>query len=133
VLLIIMGTGAAAAAIGATAYYELTRTKSSDIEAMIDEQLRTGAPAEKIFAVLDAEGIEHGAVEPFPGGDQDLLYAGVTKDTPIISATVRNEGHTLEYVDLQITFILDETGALKDTVIYEIRHHPAWIEKRLPK
>ncbi len=128
VLLITLATAAVVIMIGATAYYELTRTKAGDLDEMIEAKLPPGASADRIITVLDSEGIEHGAVEPFPGDDNRLLYAGVTKGTPVISAIVRNQGHSLEFVDVQITFILDDNGALKDHEVYEVHRRSGWLK-----
>jgi len=126
VLFVMLAAAGALFALGASAYYELTRTTPDDVNKMIARQLPTGSSVERINAVLDEEGIEHGVVQPFPGDDLELRYAGVTKGTPVINATVRSEGYSVELVDIQVAFILDENGLLKDHVVYEQRHSPDW-------
>src|SRR5262245_15215155 len=107
-LLVAAVTVGGAAVIGMTARYELNRTKSGDIAKIVEAKLPVGAPADRVVAVLDAEGIEHGAMEQFPGDDTDLSYAGVRNGTPIIRAIVRNEGNTVQLVDVKATFVFDE-------------------------
>jgi hypothetical protein len=131
VLLIMAATVAAVMAISTSAYYELTRTKSGEMDGMIDKRLPVGSSPERIYAVLDEEGIEHGTVQPFPGDDLELLYAGVKAGTPVIIASVRNEGYSLELVEVQIAFVLDENGMLKDHVVYERHHQPEWLDRNL--
>ena len=133
VVLILLLTGAAVAAVGASIYYELTRTKSDDIDDMIDERLPAGATVERIYTVLDEEGIEHGTVQPFAGDDSQLLYDGVKAGTPIIQAIERNEGYSVELVDLEIVFVLNEAGTLERALIYEERHQPEWLDENLDK
>ena len=131
VLLIMAATAVAVIAASSTAFYELTRTKSGDLDEMIDKRLPAGASVESIYAVLDEEGIEHGTVQPFAGDDFDLLYAGVKKGTPVIIATVRNEGYSLELADVQIAFVLDENGMLAHHVVYERHYQPEWLDRNL--
>jgi hypothetical protein len=133
VVLILLLTGAAVAAVGASLYYELTRTKTDDIDDMIDERLPAGATVERIYAVLDEEGIEHGTVQPFAGDDPQLLYDAVKAGTPIIQAIERNEGYSVELVDLEIVFVLNEAGTLDRALIYEERHQPEWLDENLDK
>jgi len=131
VVTIMATTAVAVIAVASTAFYELTRTTSGDLDAMIGERLPAGSPAEQIYAVLDEEGIEHGTLEPFAGDDMEFLYAGVRKGEPVILATVQNEGYTLELVDVQVAFVLDGNGVLARHVAYERHQQPEWLERNL--
>jgi hypothetical protein len=130
-LTIMAAAGVAVVAIASSAFYELTRTKAGDIEGMIDKKVPVGSSVEHINSVLDQEGFEHTAVQPFPANDLDLLYAGVREGDPVILATVENEGYSLELVDVKVAFVLDENGVLKHAVVYEDHHQPEWLNRNL--
>ena len=115
---------AGATVIGAGTYYEFNRTKAADMEALIEMELPRGVMSEQILAVLDSEGIEHGPVAPFSGDDSKLLEMGVAKGTMIISGSVRNDGYSLDLVDVEMRFILDPELKLADYVVYETHRRP---------
>lgn len=115
---------AGATVIGAGTYYEFNRTKAADMEALIETELPRGVMSEQILAVLDSEGIEHGPVAPFSGDDRKLLEMGVAKGTMIISGSVRNDGYSLDLVDVEMRFILDQELKLADYVVYETHRRP---------
>jgi hypothetical protein len=131
IVTIMAATGVAVLAIAASAYYELTRTKSGEIDDMIAQRVPEGSSVERINAFLDSEGIEYTAVQPFAGDDQDLLYGGVRKGDQVILATLENDGYSLELVDIKIAFVLDEAGVLKDHVVYERSYQPEWLNENL--
>ena len=113
-----------ATVIGAGTYYEFNRTKAADMEAMIEKELPPGVTADQVISVLDSEGIEHGPAGPFSGGDRKLLEMGVAKDTMIISGSVRNDGYSLDLVDVEMRFVFDANFKLQDTVVYETHRRP---------
>jgi hypothetical protein len=117
VALVIIG---GVAVIGAESYYELTRTKPADVEAIIEERLPRGASTDQVFMFLDSRGIEHGPVGPADLEDSALLDYGVVAETMTIEAIVRNDGYSLSLVDIEITFILDERGLFKDYVVRQV-------------
>jgi len=112
---------AALLAVGATgAYYEMTRTKAGEIEAMIEEGLPRVATTDQVLRFLDSHSIEHGAVRPSTGEDRGLLEAGVPTGTMTISGVVRNDGYALQLRDVVVWFILDEEGLLEAHLVYEV-------------
>lgn len=108
------------AAIGVETYYELTRTKAADVEALIEERLPRGASTDQVFSFLDSRGIEHGPVGPADLEDHALQEYGLVAGTMTVEAMVRNDGYSLSLTDIEITFILDERGLLRDYVVREV-------------
>jgi hypothetical protein len=123
--------GVAVLAIGASLHYEVTRTKADEIDKIITQSVPAGSSVEHINAFLAAEGFEHTEVHPFAGNDQDVLYGGIRTGEPVIVATLENPGHTLELVDIKVAFALDETGVLRDHVVYEHHYQPEWLDENL--
>ena len=112
---------AALLAVGGTgAYYEVTRTKAGDIEAMIEEDLSRVATTDQVLFFLDSHDIEHGAVRPSTDEDRRLLEAGVPAGTMTISGIVRNDGYALQLRDVVLWFILDDEGLLEGHLVYEV-------------
>jgi hypothetical protein len=127
VVLIMAATVAAFVAVGATAYYELTRTQADEIESKIQQRLPVGVSSAEVMAFLDSEGIQHGPVEASSGTDLQLLYEGVPKGTTVINGTVINDGYSVELVDVRMAFVLDANGNLERYVVYESHHQPEWL------
>ncbi len=115
---------AGATVIGAGTYYEFNRTKAGDMKAMIEKDLPRGVTADQVIGLLDAEGIEHGPVEPSQADDRKLQEMGVAKGTMVIKAIVRNDGYSLQLVDVEMRFILDAELKLRDYVVYETHRRP---------
>jgi hypothetical protein len=113
-----------AAVIGAGTYYEFTRTKAGDMDGLIEKELPRGVTTEHILADLDSRGIEHGPVEASKADDRKLLDAAVPLGTNVIHAIIRNDGYSLDLVDVHMRFILDEEGKLKDHIVWEVHHRP---------
>jgi hypothetical protein len=117
VALIVVG---GVAVIGSGIYYELTRTKASEVESAIEEWLPRGASTDQIVRFLDSRGIEYDEAGAFNAQDGELLESGVPAGAITISAVLRNDGYTLNHTDIAITFILDERSLLKDYVVREV-------------
>jgi hypothetical protein len=111
---------AVVAVIGSGIYYDLTRTKAAEVEDMLDRYLPRASTADQIYTFLDSRGIEHGLVGPADPGDPALQESNVAAGTMTIRAVVRNDGYSLTHKDVEITFILDERGLLKDYVVREM-------------
>lgn len=124
VLAVGLAMASGAAVIGASTYYEMTRTKASDLEAMIGTELRTGATADQVIAFLDSEAIEHGPVMPSRGDDRKLQEIGIPAGTMTVAAYVENGGYSLNLVDVELRFIFDPQLKLVNYVIYEVHHRP---------
>jgi hypothetical protein len=107
--------------IGSGAYYEATRTKSGEVESLIDGGLPRAAATEQIFGFLDSHGIEHGGVEPLDPNHPALKEYSLPASTQTIRAVVRNDGYSLALVDIEITFVLDERELFWDFVVREVR------------
>jgi hypothetical protein len=118
--IVALGALAGLAVIGSQVYYEATRTKTGDVEALIEEYVPRAASTEQVLTFLDSRGIEHGAVEPFYPDDPAFRDRDVPLGTSTISAIVRNDGYSLSLVDIEIDFILDERGLLVHTVVREV-------------
>lgn len=128
----------AAALAGSGAYYELTRTKGGELDDMIKNDLPIGVTGDHIISVLDAKGIQHGPIEPSHSDDFRLLEAGIPAGTTVISAVSRNDGHTVKFggvqmnlvldvVNVEMRFVLDGAGNLKDYMVFEVHNHPRWL------
>lgn len=124
VLVVGLAVAVGAAVIGAGTYYEMTRTKAGDLEGKIEEELPLGATSDQVIGFLDSEGIEHSPVEPSRSDDRKLQEMGIPKGTMIISAMVENDGYSLDLVDVEMRFILDQELKLADYIVYEVRHRP---------
>lgn len=124
VLAVGLAVAAGAAVIGASTYYEMTRTKAGDIEGMIDTKLRAGATADEVVALLDSERIEHGPVLPSSGDDRKLQEMGIPTGTMTVAAFVENDGYSLDLVDVEMRFIFDQELRLVNHVVYEVHHRP---------
>ena len=130
--------GIVAALAGTGAYYEMTRTKSGELDEMVKTELPIGVAGTHILSVLDGKGIQHGPIEPSRADDFRLLEAGIPAGTTVISAVAPNEGHSVSFggatmnlvldeVNVEMRFVLDEAGNLKDYLIYEVHSHPRWV------
>lgn len=136
VLLII---GLAAAVAGHSIYYEVNRTKAGDVDEMIKKELPAGASTASILSFLDSKGIEHGPPAPAGANDLKVLETGVPRGTMVIPAIVRNEGYSLklgkirmslliDLADVEMRFVLDEAGNLKQHMVYEDHHRPTLLD-----
>lgn len=111
-----------AAVVGTGMYYDLTRTTAGDVEEMIEADLVAGVSStDRVVAFLDANAIEHGPVEPVDLEDQRLWDADPQPGWTSVSGSIPNDGYSLELVDVEVVFLLDETGRLKDYVVYEVK------------
>lgn len=124
VIVVALAVAVGAAVIGAGTYYEMTRSKAGDLEGKIEEELTIGATADQVIGFLDSEGIEHSPVEPSRGDDRKLQEIGVAKGTMVVSAIVRNGGYSLDLVDVEMRFILDQELKVADYIVYEVHHRP---------
>jgi hypothetical protein len=111
---------ALAALAGTVSYYEVTRTSDGDVRGMIEEGLREGATTNQVLSFLDSHDIEHGPVEPVDLQNRRLWDAYPQSGWMSVSGFVRNDGYSLKLVDVEMIFVLDETGRLKDYVVYEV-------------
>ncbi|HET8944262.1 MAG TPA: hypothetical protein VFO59_05725 [Dehalococcoidia bacterium] len=130
--------GVVAALAGTGAYYEMNRTKSGELDEMIKTELPIGVAGTHVLSVLDAEGIQHGPIEASRADDLQLLEAGIPAGTTMISAVAVNKGHSvsfggasmnlvLDQVNVEMRFVLDDAGNLKDYLIYEEHTYPRWV------
>jgi len=100
-------------------YYELTRTKDSEVEGMIEAELPERATTDQISRFFEAHGIANGSIRPSAAEDRKLLEAGVPLGTMTISGMVRNDGYAIQLRDVMVWFILDANGLLESHLVYE--------------
>ncbi len=116
----LLGVLAFAALVGSATYYELTRTKAGDVEGWIAEDLRKGNSTDQVMRFLDERGITHGAVEPSAADDARLRDAEVPPGTLTITGTIRNDGYSLSYKDVVVTFVFNAEQQLEKWFVYEV-------------
>jgi len=119
-LVLVLGLMAVVAVLGSGIYYEQTRTTAGDVEGMIEAELHNASSTDQLIRFLDRHRIEHGAVGPVDAEDPRLKDADVPDGATAISGIIRNDGYSLELVDVRMTFILDAEGTLEDWVVYEV-------------
>ena len=101
-------------------YYELTRTKSSDVETMISAELPERANTDQIFDFFEAHGMTYGSARPSTSEDQKPANAGVPEGTMTITGTLPNDGYAIRLRDVEVWFILDSEGLLDGYLVYEV-------------
>ena len=105
-----------------TAYWELTATRVSDVESLIEKNLPRGSTTEEIVAFLDSREIPSGEIKPFDPNVHccELQDAGVATGTLTLSAFMEDTRHDLACAfSIHIEFILDARGRLTDHVVWE--------------
>jgi hypothetical protein len=124
VLLSIAGGLVLLAAIlaGLQLWWHLHRTTVGDVERLIEAHLAPGAGTQEIFAFLESEGIEHGAVGRAGDSCCYLQDAGISDDTLTISAIMQDTSRSIFIFtgDIQIYFILDSEGRMKEYLVREV-------------
>jgi hypothetical protein len=121
-LLIVVGVVAAVLGVlaGLQLWWYLDRTTVAEVESMVGQNLAPGATTEEVFAFLDNKGISHGSVHPVDGSSY-LLEEGYHPDTKVIGAWIY--GTSTSFIiegDIQILFILDDDGLLKEYLVREV-------------
>lgn len=102
-------------------YWLLTQTTVGDVESMIEENVPIGSSQEDVLSFLNDRGIEHGEVS-IAGARADSLLedAGYREGTVYIGAIMRNTSQVFfSTADIQMYFIFDENGRLKDYLVVE--------------
>ncbi len=101
-------------------WWYLDRTTVAEVESMVGQNLAPGATTEEVFAFLDSRDIDHGSVRPVDGSSY-LLEKGYDPDVQVIGAWIY--GTSTSFIiqgDIQIFFILDEDGLLKEYLVREV-------------
>ena len=120
--LLMLAVAAFAAVVGSGMYYGLTRTTTGDVEEMIEQDLVADVSStDRVLAFLDANSIEHGPVEPVDLENQRLWDADPQPGWMSVSGFIGNDGYSLELVDVEMMFVFDAEGTLKDWVVWEVK------------
>jgi hypothetical protein len=112
---------AAAGVIGAGSYYEFTRTSAGDVRGMIEENVPADATTDQVLFFLDSRDIERSPIRPADPSHERLQDVDLPDGATTVSAIIRNDGYSVELVDVEMIFVLDAEGRLAEYIVYETR------------